>query len=110
MKAKRIAAAVAAFLAGVTPALSQTPEPPETTDAAALYAASCSACHGRSGRGVSVYPSLQDRTPEYLAEKLEIYRAGTSIGPNSGLMIPNARDLTDDQIAALSSYISATFR
>jgi cytochrome c553 len=106
MKFHLLAATCAAMIAGLHGASAETAAP----DAAELYSTSCSACHGRTGRGVSVYPSLQDRTPEYLTEKLEIYRAGTQVGPNSGLMIPNARDLTDDEIAALSEFISATFR
>lgn len=106
MKSCLLAATCAAILAGWQGASAQT----ATADAAELYATSCSACHGRTGRGVSVYPSLQDRTPDYLTEKLEIYRSGERIGPNSGLMIPNARDLTDDEIAALSEFMAATFR
>ncbi|PWK62179.1 c-type cytochrome [Roseicyclus mahoneyensis] len=101
-----LAASCVAFLAAVPNASADTP----ATNAAEVYAASCSACHGRTGRGVSVYPSLQNRSAEYLAEKLEIYRSGEGIGPNSGLMIPNARDLTDAEIAALSEFMSTTFR
>ena len=106
MKSYLLAATCAVIVLGMQDARAQTATP----DAAELYSTSCSACHGRTGRGVSVYPSLQDRTPEYLTEKLEIYRAGEQIGPNSGLMIPNARDLTDAEIAALSEFMAATFR
>ncbi|NKX46323.1 c-type cytochrome [Roseicyclus persicicus] len=108
MTSSRVLAAVcAAMLAGPPAAIADTAAP---VAAAELYAASCSACHGRTGRGVSVYPSLQNRTADYITEKLEIYRSGERIGPNSGLMIPNARDLTDAEIAALSEFISTTFR
>lgn len=107
MKSRLFAASCALLLAGLHPASADTTN---TAMAADMYAASCSACHGRTGRGVSVYPSLQNRSVEYLVEKLEIYRAGEAIGPNSGLMIPNARDLSDDEIAALSEFMSSTFR
>ena len=106
MTSRLLAASCAAFLAVAPQLAADTP----TTDAAEMYAATCSACHGRTGRGVSVYPSLQNRSAEYLTEKLEIYRSGEGIGPNSGLMIPNARALTDAEIAALSEFMSTTFR
>jgi cytochrome c553 len=107
MSSRCLAAVCAVFLVSLNPASADTAG---AGDAAEIYATSCSACHGRTGRGVSVYPSLQNRTVEYLVEKLEIYRAGQAIGPNSGLMIPNARDLTDDQIASLSHFIATTFQ
>ncbi|MDG3042854.1 c-type cytochrome [Roseicyclus marinus] len=107
MKSLILAASCAAAVSGLQPAKADTAS---DAMAAEMYATSCSACHGRTGRGVSVYPSLQNRPVEYLVEKLEIYRSGQAIGPNSGLMIPNARDLTDEQIASLSQFISATFQ
>ncbi len=108
MTSRVLVASCAAILSAVQMASADTAA--SATAAADLYAASCSACHGRTGRGVSVYPSLENQSVEYLVEKLEIYRSGERIGPNSGLMIPNARDLTDDQIAALSEFISTTFQ
>ena len=102
-----MAALSAVILAGPQVAAAETPD---AAAGQALYAASCSACHGRAGRGVSAYPSLQNRTAEYITEKLEIYRAGERIGPNSALMIPNARELSDTDIAALAVFISETFR
>lgn len=106
MKRHLLAASCAAILVGLLPAAADTPD---IAAGAELYATSCAACHGRTGRGVSSYPSLQNQTPDYIAGKLEIYRAGERIGPNSPLMIPNARDLTDAEIAALSAFISTTF-
>ena len=107
MKTNLMAAACAVTMALANGAAAETSD---TADGQALYAASCSACHGRAGRGVSAYPSLQNRTVEYITEKLAIYRSGERIGPNSALMIPNARDLTDTEIAALSVFISENFR
>ena len=107
MKAHMLAACCATAMAMSQSGYADTPAGPAADE---IYAASCSACHGRTGRGVSVYPSLQNRTAEYITEKLEIYRAGERIGPNSGLMIPNARELTDAEIAALSEFISTTFQ
>lgn len=98
-------AVFAALLASVQPGAAQT------ADAAAeLYASTCSACHGRAGRGVSVYPSLVGQTEAYLAERLMAYRARERLGPNSGLMIPVAVGLSDEEITSLSAFISTTFQ
>jgi cytochrome c553 len=107
MKAYLLAACCTAMLGAPHLAVAETAD---TAAGAEIYAASCAACHGRAGRGVSAYPSLQNRTADYITEKLEIYRSGERIGPNSALMIPNARDLTDTEIAALSVFIAETFR
>ena len=53
------------------------------------------------------YPKLAGKPVPYLVEKLEAYRAGTRIGPNSDLMIMNAEPLTDDEIANLAAYLSS---
>ena len=37
------------------------------------------------------------------------YRAGERIGPNSILMIQNAKKLSDDDIANLSVYVTTAF-
>jgi cytochrome c553 len=105
MKYRLLAAACAALLASAVPSAAETAMPAEE-----MYAATCSACHGRSGRGVSAYPSLRGQTEDYIAERLTTYRAGERIGPNSMLMIPMAVDLTDEDIAGLATFISTTFR
>ncbi len=74
-----------------------------------LYAESCVACHGASGRGMASFPSITGRDADYIAKRLKQYRAGEQVGPNSGLMAPAATDLSDDDIANLAAYISTTF-
>jgi cytochrome c553 len=69
----------------------------------------CRACHGNKAQGVASYPKLSDKTPEYIAQKLKIYRSGERIGPNSVLMIQNAKDLSDKDIASLAVYVSTAF-
>ncbi|MEY3004838.1 MAG: hypothetical protein RLZZ491_2014 [Pseudomonadota bacterium] len=98
------AACMAVFLS-LQPAGAQS-----APDAAALYASTCAACHGRTGRGVSVYPSLVGRADTYITERLTRYRAREKLGPNSGLMIPVAVKLSDAEIAGLSAFISDSFR
>jgi cytochrome c553 len=74
-----------------------------------IFDRKCSACHGNRAQGVASYPQLSDKDAAYLADKLATYRAGERIGPNSVLMIQNARDLSDEEIAGLSVYISTAF-
>lgn len=105
MRDHLLAACCAALLASFQPASADS-----ATAAAELYASTCSACHGRTGRGVSVYPSLLGQTEAYIADRLMTYRARERLGPNSALMIPVAVPLTDAEIASLSAFISTTFQ
>ncbi|MCC5813089.1 MAG: c-type cytochrome [Ectothiorhodospiraceae bacterium] len=76
----------------------------------AIYAESCVSCHGRAGRGMASFPSITGRDADYIAKRLEQYRAGERVGPNTPLMAPHAADLSDDDIANLAAYISETFQ
>jgi|SRR6056297_1880494 len=69
----------------------------------------CRACHGNKAQGVASYPKLSDKDPEYIAEKLKTYRSGERVGPNSVLMIQNAKDLSDEDIAGLAVYVATAF-
>ena len=69
------------------------------------YHQSCHACHGPAGKGVSSYPKISGNPVEYTREKLQAYRSGQKIGPNSGLMIMMAKPLTDEEIENLSVYL-----
>lgn len=71
-----------------------------------LYADGCAQCHGPSGKGMASFPSLTGRDVDYITSRLETYRAGEKVGSNSSLMIPNATDLSDDDIANLAAYIA----
>ena len=64
-------------------------------------------CHGPTAKGLASYPKLAGNTPEYSADKLERYRAGERFGPNTPLMAPNAKKLSDDDIANLSGFIAS---
>lgn len=71
---------------------------------------SCAACHGPSGRGIkgAHYPSLQGQHADYTADRLRRYRAGENNGsddPYSHIMVAVARELSDEEINAVSSYI-----
>ncbi|MBE95342.1 c-type cytochrome [Marinobacter sp.] len=75
-----------------------------------LYSSNCAQCHGPTAKGMASFPSLAGREASYIQSRLETYRAGERVGANSGLMIPNARDLSDEDIANLSAYISENFK
>ncbi|MDO3721664.1 c-type cytochrome [Marinobacter sp. chi1] len=71
-----------------------------------LFANNCAQCHGPKAQGMASFPSLAGRDASYLQSRLETYRAGERVGANSSLMIPNARNLSDEDIANLSGFIS----
>jgi cytochrome c553 len=90
-------AATAATLAGEVAAAG--------TDAASLYAHVCAACHGATAEGVGDSPSLAKLSGATIQSRLQAYRAGEKVGPKSAIMAPIAKQLSDEQIAALASYL-----
>ncbi|OEY67505.1 c-type cytochrome [Marinobacter sp. X15-166B] len=87
---------------GLSQAQAANPEAGKT-----LYASNCAQCHGPTAKGMASFPKLTGRDADYITARLETYRAGEKVGPNSLLMIPNARDLSDDDIANLSAFLSS---
>ena len=69
------------------------------------YKKSCINCHGPAGKGVASYPKISGNEVTYTKSKLETYRDGIKIGPNSALMIMMAKPLTDEEIANLATYL-----
>lgn len=76
----------------------------------ALYKKACAHCHGKEGKGMGAFPSLTGHDADYIASRLETYRAGEKVGANSALMIPNAKGLSDEDISNLAAYISSSFK
>lgn len=74
-----------------------------------IFGKTCRACHGNKAQGVASYPKLSDKEPEAIAEKLQVYRSGERVGPNSVLMIQHAKKLSDEDIANLSVYVATAF-
>lgn len=64
----------------------------------------CSACHGMTGQGNDEMPRLAGQPAEYVRQTLKLFRAGGEHRPGS-LMIPIAKQLSDDDINALASYV-----
>ena len=73
----------------------------------ARYAQNCGNCHGPAGMGLASYPKIAGKEVAYLKDRLNTYRAGTKIGPNSSLMIMMAMPLSDVEIADLAAYLNA---
>lgn len=74
-----------------------------------IYQDTCRTCHGPNAQGLGSFPKLAGAEEDYLIDRLETYRAGERVGPNSALMIPHAAELSDDDIANIAGYITATF-
>jgi cytochrome c553 len=75
-----------------------------------LYMDACAQCHGSTGRGNMGLPSLAGNDADYIASRLKQYRAGVKAGGSSSMMISNAADLSDADIANLAAFISTRFR
>ena len=75
-----------------------------------LYASNCAQCHGPTGKGMGSFPSLAGRDADYIRSRLETYRSGGKVGASSSLMIPNAQNLSDIDIANLSEVIASNFQ
>ena len=65
----------------------------------------CAACHGPQGQG-GLGPKLQGQTADEIISKLLAYKAGEQVGPQSMMMWPTAKQLTEGQIGAIGVYIS----
>ena len=91
-------------------ALAQTGAPPDAAgrparSAQEIVSGRCALCHGLEGESASpVYPRLAAQHPNYLQKQLRDFRDGRR---RSDTMSEMAKDLRDDEIAALASYFAA---
>lgn len=70
--------------------------------------AACNACHGPQGEGnlAAGYPAIGGQQKGYLADQLKAFRSGSRKGTATGdMMSAVAKNLTDDEIAALAAYL-----
>ncbi len=75
----------------------------------------CMACHGPAGEGnpLAGYPALAGQHSAYTAKMLNGYRDGSTWGPDDAasiVMTGVANELTDEEIAAVSSYIEGLYQ
>ena len=66
----------------------------------------CQSCHGPTGQGQAIFPKIAGRSPEETADLLKRYRAGETLGAQTALMAPQAKVLSDGDIANLAAYIA----
>ena len=99
---------IAAVIAGI---LCASPAGAQNIDKGReLYKKQCRSCHGPTAKGLASYPKLAGKPLEYLVQRLEQYRAGERLGPNTPLMAPRARKLSDEDIANIANFIVTTFK
>jgi cytochrome c553 len=69
--------------------------------------AACTACHGPDGRGnaAAKFPAIGGQHAAYVAAQLKAYRDGSRRGDKDQMMRNIAGTLSDDEIAAVASYI-----
>lgn len=101
----------------------QKPQPVSADDptmkaGAAIYADECSACHTPTGSGIAGLiptlagsPAVQSREPTSILHVIlnGTRSVGTDRAPTAGAMPPFSWLLTDDQVAAVSTYIRNTW-
>ena len=65
---------------------------------------SCAACHGPAGAGIApLYPRISGQHAQYIVNSMNSFRNGDR---DNEIMNAIAKRLTDEEIAALSEYIS----
>ena len=73
-----------------------------------LSVAACAACHSPTGggNGPAGFPSLSGQHPDYTLMQLKAFRSGERQNDSSAMMRSVVKRLTDDELEALSSYVS----
>ena len=77
---------------------------------AAKFMQNCKQCHGPARMGMASYPKVSGNSIEYTIDRLQTYRDGIEVGPNSALMIMMARPLSDTDIENLAEYLKEAKR
>ena len=68
----------------------------------------CSACHGQQGQG-GIGPVLAGRSADDIINKLSAYKRGETLGPQSSLMWPQSKGLTDGEIGTIGVFVQEGF-
>ena len=110
MKMPLLLAVCACLALGVAEALGGDAVGGDAVAGKERYLVNCVNCHGAAGKGMASFPSIEGRDADYIAERLIQYRAREKVGPNSAIMMSLAAGLSDDEIANLAAYVSATFK
>lgn len=73
--------------------------------------AACMACHGPSGAGMpgAGFPRIGGQHAQYTATQLRAYRSGERDTDRNAMMRTVAEQLSDEEIQAVSSYVSGLY-
>lgn len=74
-----------------------------------IFRQSCRNCHGPRAQGMASFPRLAGLEADYLLGRLQQYHAGERVGPGSPLMIPVAKQLSEDEMKDVSGYVASAF-
>ena len=66
----------------------------------------CGSCHGVRLEGMHMYPYLANRAKGFLTYKLKRFRAQEADNQQQEMMIPFAKNLSDEEIDALTTYMN----
>ena len=74
--------------------------------------AACMACHGPAGEGMpgAGFPRIGGQHAQYTAEQLKAYRSGERDTDRNRMMRGVAERMTDEQIEAVSEYVSGLYK
>ena len=69
--------------------------------------AACSGCHGPAGMGnpLAKFPRISGQHADYVSKALKDFRAGNRANDPNGMMRGVAKQMTDDEIAAVAQYV-----
>ena len=77
-----------------------TPFADGTVEAGALKAVTCSACHGPNGNSTTVlWPKLAGQNAIYIAEQLQLFKAGVRVNPDMLKMTSTLSERDIDNVA-----------
>lgn len=71
-----------------------------------FFSKGCSSCHGASAEGSSTYPRLANKDEDYIAQKLQNFRAGKTANVSQEMMAQFAQKLNDKNIKDLAYFLS----
>ncbi len=77
-----------------------TPFADGTVEAGTLKATTCSACHGPNGNSTTaVWPKIAGQNAVYIAEQLQLFKAGVRVNPDMIKMVSTLSDKDIDSVA-----------
>lgn len=70
----------------------------------------CAACHGANGEGMAVFPKLAGQSADYIADRLNTYKARGQVGGMSSTMWSQAALLSEKDIQTLGEFIATELK